>query len=183
MSTIQTPRLKLRPFTSDDFEPFAAINADPRVMEFFVAPLTREQSDKFANVICAQFAKHGYGLWAVETPGSKFAGYIGLCWGNFDAPFMPALEVGFRLAADQWGNGYATEGGIAAVDWAFTNTDVRAVCSWTAVINRRSERVMQKIGLLRDASNDFDHPRVPEGNPLRPHVFYRVTREQWYARK
>jgi RimJ/RimL family protein N-acetyltransferase len=183
MSVIQTARLKLRPFSEADFEPFAAINADPRVMEFFVAPLTREQSDKFANVICGHFARHGYGPWAVETPDSKFAGYIGLYWGNFEAPFMPALELGFRLGAQHWNKGYATEGGSAAVEWAFANTDLPEIFSWTAVLNRRSQRVIQKIGLLRDPANDFDHPRVPEGNPLRPHVLFRVTREQWHGRK
>jgi RimJ/RimL family protein N-acetyltransferase len=178
---IQTARLQLRPFTEADKEPFAAMNADPRVMEFMAGTLTREHSDAFVARIQAHFDQHGYGLWAVETADAPFAGFIGLQWHNFEAHFTPALEVGFRLMPQHWNKGYATEGGKAAVEWAFANTDQREVCSWTAAVNLRSQRVIGKIGLKRDLSGDFDHPRVPVGNPLRPHVLFRVLREQWRA--
>jgi RimJ/RimL family protein N-acetyltransferase len=178
--TIKTARLLLRPFTSADFEPFAAMNADSRVMEFMAGTLTREQSDAFAARIRTHFDEHGYGLWAVQTSDAPFAGFIGLQWYNFDAHFTPALEVGFRLLPQHWNKGYATEGGKAAVSWAFANTDQHEVCSWTAVINARSQRVISKIGLPRDLRGDFEHPRVPAGNPLRPHVLFRVSREEWH---
>jgi ribosomal-protein-alanine N-acetyltransferase len=173
---IGTPRLRLRPFTDADLEPFAAINADPRVMEFMVRTITRAESDAFAMGIRAHFAQHGYGLWAVETPDAPFGGFIGLQWSKFEAHFTPALEVGFRLAPQHWNKGYATEGGRAVLDWVFANTDTPEICSWTARINVRAQRVITKLGLTRNAADDFDHPRVPEGNPLRPHVLFRLQR-------
>jgi RimJ/RimL family protein N-acetyltransferase len=177
LPVIQTPRLTLRPFSDADLEAFAALNADIRVMEFMLSELSRAQSDAFAARIRAHFAQHGYGLWAVATPDSRFAGFIGLQWSNFDAHFTPALEVGFRLAPQEWNKGYATEGGLAVLDWVFANTDVPEICSWTARINLRAQRVITKLGLTRDVAGDFDHPRVPEGNPLRPHVLYRISRD------
>ena len=177
MPTIRTGRLTLRPWQDSDLEPFAALNADPRVMEFMLAPLSAEQSNAFATRIRTHFTQRGYGLWAVETRDAPFIGFIGLQWANFEASFTPALEIGFRLAAEHWGQGYATEGGVAALAWLFANTDEAAVHSWTAVINQRSRRVIAKLGLQRVAA--FEHPRVPEGHALRPHVLFRMSREDW----
>jgi ribosomal-protein-alanine N-acetyltransferase len=176
LPNISTDRLLLRPWRDSDLEPFAALNADARVMEFFVNPLPREHSDKLAAYIQAHFDRHGFGLWAAETADCPFIGFIGLAWGNFDAPFMPALEVGFRLAQPHWGKGYATEGGKAAVAWAFANTDVPAVHSWTSRLNLRSQSAILKIGLKHMPGLDFEHPRVPEGHRLRPHLHYMITR-------
>jgi RimJ/RimL family protein N-acetyltransferase len=178
---IFTKRLLLRPWREADLAPFATLNADPRVMEFMPGLLTREQSDAMRARIAKHFETHGYGLWAVEAEGAPFIGYIGVQWGNFEAPFMPALEVGFRLAADYWGKGYATEGGKAAVAWAFDNTDLPAIHSWTAQINRRSDSAIRKIGLQLVEGAEFNHPRVAEGNPLRRHNLYRVARGDWVS--
>jgi len=177
--TIETPRLLLRPWRDEDLEPFARLNADPQVMEFFPATLSRAESDAFAARIRAHFAERGYGLWAAEVPGSApFIGFIGLQWATFAAPFTPALEVGFRLAAEHWGRGYATEGGHAAVRFAFERAGIGEVVSFTAAVNRRSRRVIEKIGLVRDPEGDFEHPRLAAAHPLRPHVLYRSRRPE-----
>jgi ribosomal-protein-alanine N-acetyltransferase len=179
--SIRTERLLLRPWRETDLAPFAALNADPRVMEFMPALLTREQSDAMAGGIVDHFEANKYGRWAVEAEGAPFIGFIGLHWSNFDAHFTPALEIGFRLAADYWGKGYATEGGKAAVAWAFDHTDLPAIYSWTALINRRSDSAIRKIGLSVVAGAEFNHPRVAEGNPLRRHNLYRVARGDWIS--
>ncbi len=153
------------------------MNADPRVMEHFPSPLTREQSDLSASRICELMAQHGYGLWAAELPGiASFIGFIGLQMPGFDAPFMPRVEIGWRIAHAHWGQGYATEGARAALDAAFTQLDLDEVVSMTVVANLRSRRVMEKLGMTHDPSDDFDHPKIAEGHPLRRHVLYRVNR-------
>jgi RimJ/RimL family protein N-acetyltransferase len=171
---LRTERLRLRRFTDGDREPFAAMNADPRVMEHFVAPLDRAASDAFVDRIEQRFERQGSGLWAVEVVGGpRFVGYVGLWDAAFDAPFTPAVEVGWRLAADAWGHGYATEAAVAAVDDGFVRCGLDEVLSFTAAVNHRSRAVMERIGLLHDPDCDFDHPAVPEGHPVRPHVLYR----------
>lgn len=171
---LRTERLRLRRFTDQDREPFAAINADPRVMEHFVAPLDRAASDAFVDRIEQRFERHGSGLWAVEVVGGpRFIGFVGLWDATFDAPFTPAVEVGWRLAADAWGHGYATEAAVAAVDDGFVRGGLDEVLSFTAAVNHRSRAVMERIGLVRDPEGDFAHPHAPEGHPVRPHVLYR----------
>jgi RimJ/RimL family protein N-acetyltransferase len=178
LPTIETPRLLLRPWRDEDLEPFAALCADPRVMEFFPAPLSRVESEAFAARIRAHFAERGYGLWAVEVAGgASFIGFVGLQWATFAAAFTPALEVGFRLAAEHWGRGYATEGGRAAVRFAFEEVGVDEVVSFTAAVNVRAQRVIKRVGLVRDPGGDFEHARVAEGHRLRTHRLFRVSRE------
>jgi RimJ/RimL family protein N-acetyltransferase len=173
---IVTQRLRLRRWRSEDRAPFAALNADPRVMEHFPKCLDRGESDAMVERIEAHFAKHGFGPWAVEVKGgAPFIGYIGLAVPRFDAPFMPAVEIGWRLAFDAWGNGFATEGATAVLAHAREHLRMTNIVSYTAPSNLRSIRVMERIGLVRDARDDFDHPLVPEGNPLRRHVLYRAT--------
>jgi RimJ/RimL family protein N-acetyltransferase len=171
---IETERLILRPWRDSDLEPFTAMNRDPRVMEFMPKPLTREESDGWVARIRAHFIEHGYGLWAVETSDAPFIGFIGLQWANFEADFTPQVEVGFRLIPERWGKGLATEGGKAAVAWAFANTDLPAIYSWTARLNLRSQSAIRKIGLTQ--IGEFDHPRVAEDHPLRPHLLFRIQR-------
>ncbi len=171
---LRTERLVLRPWRAEDREPFAALNADPAVMEHFPAPLTREQSDALVERIEAGFADHGYGLWAVEDE-SGFVGFTGLAWQVVEAGQPPELEVGWRLARSAWGKGYATEAGTAALRRGLA--EVTSVVSMTALTNTRSARVMQRIGMRRDRV--FDHPRLPAGHPLRPHVLYRAERGTW----
>ena len=150
------------------------MNRDARVMEFMPGVLTHEQSDAWVGRIRGHFDERGYGLWAVETPDAPFIGFIGLQWANFEADFTPQVEVGFRLSPEFWGKGLATEGGKAAVAWAFANTELPAIYSWTARLNLRSQSAIRKIGLMQ--IGEFDHPRVPEDNPLRPHLLFRIER-------
>jgi RimJ/RimL family protein N-acetyltransferase len=170
--TLTTDRLVLRRWREDDREPFAALNADPAVMEHFLHPLTREESDSFVDRIEAEFDACGYGLWAVEVPGhAPFIGFVGLHRVPFDAPFTPAVEVGWRLAHDHWGQGFAAEAADEAVRFGFEVAGLDNIVSFTTLANTRSWHVMERIGMVRDA--DFDHPNVPEGHPLRPHILYR----------
>ena len=169
MSELWTARLLLRRWREADRAPFAALNADPLVMEHFPAVLTRADSDALVERIEAHFDEHGYGLWAVEADGA-FVGFTGLAWQAYEASFTPALEVGWRLARSAWGRGWATEAATAAL--AVGLEHVSSVVSTTALTNERSQRVMQRLGMRREL--EFDHPRVPEGSPLRPHVLYRA---------
>lgn len=173
--TLKTNRLILRPWKESDLEPFAKLNADPTVMECFPAPLSREESDALAHRLQAKMAEQGWGMWAVEVPGiADFIGFIGLYPVPFDAPFTPAVEVGWRLLHEHWGKGYAPEGAKAALDFGFQTLKLKEIVSYTAVANVRSRRVMEKLGMHRDPKDDFDHPKVPEGHPLRRHVLYRL---------
>jgi ribosomal-protein-alanine N-acetyltransferase len=165
---IRTARLLLRRWRDSDREPFAALNASPVVMEHFPAPLSRPDSDAFVDRIEAHFDAHGYGLWAVELDGA-FTGFTGLNWAQ-GLPFSPALEVGWRLSDRYWGHGYATEAARAALEVGLEVAD--SVVSFTALVNERSWRVMERLGMHREGQ--FDHPRVPEGSPLRRHYLYRT---------
>lgn len=172
---IKTKRLILRPWKEEDFDSFAQLNADPRVMEFFPGVLTREESDQFANRICLAMKEQGWGLWAVSIPdGADFIGYIGLAPVHFVADFTPTIEVGWRLAYDFWNKGYATEGAQAAIKYGFETLHLNEIVSFTAINNIRSRRVMEKIGMYHDEKSDFDHPKLPEGHALRKHVLYRI---------
>ena len=166
---IQTERLVLRRWRASDREPFAALNADPVVMEHFPAMLSREESDAFAERIEAHFERHGYGLWAVEVDGA-FVGYTGLSWAE-GLPFSPFLEVGWRLSTVAWGHGYATEAARAALEVGLEQVD--SVVSFTATRNERSWRVMERLGMRRES--EFDHPRVPDSSPLKRHYLYRTA--------
>ena len=178
VEALRTDRLLLRRWTAADREPFAQMNADPRVMAHFSAALTREESDALADRIDAHFARRGFGAWAVEIPEvAPFAGFIGLAVPDFDAPFMPSVEIGWRLAAEYWGNGYATEGARAALAFGFDTLGLAEIVSFTTPDNLQSRRVMERIGMMRDPADDFDHPNLPAGHPLRRHVLYRITKE------
>jgi RimJ/RimL family protein N-acetyltransferase len=172
---LHTQRLLLRRWRPEDRAPFAAMNADPRVMEHFPSLLSREQSDASVDRIEKHFQDHGWGLWAVEAPGvATFAGFIGLNIPPYETHFTPCVEIGWRLAAEYWGRGYATEGARAALALGFAELGLAEIVSYTVPGNQRSRRVMEKIGMTHDPGDDFDHPRVPAGHPLRRHVLYRV---------
>lgn len=180
---IETERLLLRDWTDADAEPFARLNADPRVMEFFPKALGRAESDKLMAGIRENLARKGFGLYAVETKdGGAFIGFTGLAVPGFDAPFMPAIEIGWRLARESWGSGYATEAAGAVIDHAFGRLGLDALVSFTTEWNRRSRRVMEKIGMTRDPADDFVHPKLPPGHKLAPHVLYRIDRQTWPIR-
>jgi RimJ/RimL family protein N-acetyltransferase len=173
---LQTDRLILRRWRPDDREPFASMNADPEVMRHLNRPLTREESDAFVERIEKQFEEHGFGLWAVEVPGeAPFIGYVGLWIAAFEAHFTPAVEVGWRLDRPYWGNGYATEAARATITDGFERVGLKEIVSFTSRLNVRSVAVMERVGMTRDPNGDFDHPNVPPGSPLRPHVLYRLA--------
>ena len=173
---LETDRLILRRWLPADRSPFARINADPAVMEFFPAPLTAAQSDALIDRIEAHFEQHGFGLYAAQLKNSADCiGFVGLSIPAFKAHFTPCVEIGWRFAAEQWGRGLATEGARVVVRHAFGHLHLPALVSFTVPANQRSIRVMQKLGMTRDPIDDFDHPRLPEGHPLRRHVLYRHT--------
>ena len=172
---LRTARLQLRRWLPADRALFATLNADPQVMEYFPAVLSRDESDRMVARIEAHFERHGFGFWAVEIPGvSPCAGFIGLAVPALDAPFMPAVEIGWRLAREHWGHGYATEGARAALAFGFSTLGLREIVSFTTTENARSRRVMERIGMRRDAQGDFDHPSFAATHPLRRHVLYRI---------
>lgn len=173
--SLRTSRLVLRAWKDEDLEAFAALNADPRVMEHMPGTLSRAASDASASKIRSSMSERGLGLWAAELPGeAPFIGFVGLSCPTFDAPFSPCVEIGWRLAHMYWGRGYATEGARAALDAAFGELGLPEVVSFTTKDNERSRRVMERLGMTRDERDDFDHPELPEGHPLRPHVLYRI---------
>jgi RimJ/RimL family protein N-acetyltransferase len=172
-----TDRLLLRPWREADLEPFAAMNADPEVMEFFSKTLSREESDALATRFRAMFDEHGYGLWAVEVPGlAPFIGFVGLHYEAFEAHFTPCVEVGWRLARGHWGKGYATEAARASLRYGFEQLGLGEIVAFTVPDNVRSRAVMERIGMTRREKDDFDHPLLPEGHRLRRHVLYRIGR-------
>lgn len=174
---LRTERLVLRPWRDEDLAPFAAMNGDPRVMEFFPQTYTAEESREGIARIRAHFAVHGFGLWAVSVAGgSAFAGMIGLAVPAFQASFTPCVEVGWRLPVEHWGRGYATEGARAALAFGFERLGLPEILSFTTTNNLRSRRVMERLGMSRTPDDDFMHPSLPDGHPLRPHVLYRLSR-------
>lgn len=174
---IRTERLRLRRWLPNDLIRFAAMNADPRVTEYLPTPLTRQDSDAFVERAEAHFEQHGFGLWAAEIVGvAPFAGFVGLANPRFDAPFQPCVEIGWRLTREHWGLGYATEGARAVLTFGFEVIGLEEIVSFTVPANARSRRVMEKIGMTHDPADDFDHPLLPVGHPLRRHVLYRIAR-------
>lgn len=176
----ETERLVLRRWREGDREPFFGMNSDARVMEYFPGTLSREESDALAEKIEAHFEERGFGLCAAELKEErKFIGFTGLAVPLFEAHFTPCVEIGWRLAAEYWGRGLATEGGRRVMQWGFDELGLEEIVSFTTVGNARSRRVMERIGMRRDPADDFDHPRLVEGHPLRRHVLYRLKREDW----
>lgn len=172
---IQTKRLLLRPWRDSDIEPFAAMNGDKEVMEYFPCVLSREESYALFKKISTHIKKTEWGLWAVEIPGiSSFIGFIGLSPVSFTAHFTPATEVGWRLDSAYWGKGYATEGALAALTYGFDMLDLPEIVSFTAKQNAKSIAVMKRIGMHHNPSDDFDHPKLTKGE----HVLYRLSKKE-----
>lgn len=179
---IRTERLLLRGWRRTDRGPFAAMNADPDVMAYFPEPLSRQASDLLVDRIEAGFARNGFGLWALEVVASgRFIGFTGLAVPSFEAPFTPAVEIGWRLGRSAWGKGYATEAGRAVLAVAFSQFLLPEVVSFTTESNTRSRSVMERLGLAHDPADDFDHPDISPDHPLRRHVLYRLRRADWHA--
>jgi RimJ/RimL family protein N-acetyltransferase len=170
--------LRLRRWRAEDVEPFVALNADPEVMEYFPSMLSREETAAAVGRVEKHFEDRGYGFWAVEAPGqAPFIGFIGLAVVSFEASFAPCVEIGWRLARPWWGKGLATEGARAALAYGFKRLNLSEIVSFTVPGNVRSRRVMEKLGMRY--SEDFEHPRIEAGHPLRRHVLYRLSRADW----
>ena len=175
MTELHTERMILRPWRESDREPFALMNADPVVMEFFPDCLSRAESDQGLDRVEAHFREHGFGLFAVELRSEQtFIGFTGLSIPRFEAHFTPCVEIGWRLAKAHWGQGLATEAARAAIKYGFETMGLDEIVSFTVPANVRSRNVMEKLGMKHDPADDFDHPAIPEGHPLRRHVLYRL---------
>lgn len=180
ISSIQTKRLLMRPWTQEDLIPFAKMNANPRVREYFPAVLSKEESDQEAKFIIKFSNEHGWGFWAIELPNiAPFIGFIGLENVDFSAHFTPAVEIGWRLDHEYWGQGYATEGARACLAFGFEQLHLKEIVSFTALGNLRSQRVMQKIGMHHSSNDDFDHPKVADDSKLKRHILYRISKAEW----
>ncbi len=175
----ETPRLRLRQWTAADRTPFAQLNADERVMEFFPSTLSRSESDGLADRIQSAIAQRGWGWWAVEVKNKHpFIGFVGLNIPSAQLPFSPCVETGWRLDYPYWGQGYATEAAQAAIAFGFKTLNLAEIVSFTALINQRSQAVMNKLGMVRSPES-FLHPNVPEGSELQAHCLYKLSKADW----
>jgi RimJ/RimL family protein N-acetyltransferase len=173
---IATDRLILRNWQPSDRTPFAELNRDPRVMEFISGVLSRAESDELASRSSAHLSRDGFGRYAAELRLTRaFIGFMGLSVPRFTTQFTPCVEIGWRLAHEYWRRGLATEGARAVAHHAFNDLRLPALVSFTVPGNMRSRRVMEKLGMTYDPADDFDHPTLPEGHPLRRHVLYRLA--------
>ena len=178
---IETERLHLRQWIESDREPFVRLSADLRVMEFFPSILDRAASDAMIDRLQAKIAERGWGLWAVESKQDKqFIGFVGLEIPKADLPFTPCVEIGWRLAFEYWGKGYATEAAKAVLKVGFDRLELPEIVSFTTIDNHRSSAVMERLGMTRDAKT-FEHPSIPVGYSLREHCLYRLSREKWQS--
>ena len=181
--TLSSGRICLRRWRDEDREAFAAMNSDRRVMEFFPSRLSRVESDALADRIQEHFREQGFGLWAIEIPDvAPFIGFAGLTVPRFSARFTPCVEVGWRLAFEHWGRGYATEAARLALAYGFGSLALSEVVSFTSTGNHRSRAVMERLGMRRDPADDFDHPALPDSHPLRRHVLYRIDSSSYLGR-
>jgi RimJ/RimL family protein N-acetyltransferase len=181
---LETNRLRLRRWTSNDLEPFAALNADPEVMRHFPATLSLDQTKSFIAAVEAHFEREDFGLWATDLKETgEMIGFVGLSIPRFAADFMPCVEIGWRLSKKHWGFGYAPEAAREVLRYGFEHVKLDDVVSFTATTNLKSIRVMEKIGMRRDPAEDFDHPNLEAGHRLRRHVLYRLSREDWQSRQ
>ena len=181
---LETGRLILRPWREEDRAPFAALNADPRVAAHLAGVLDRAGSDAIVDRVLKGFAEHGYGPWALEVKGgAAFIGFCGIWQPSFAAHFTPCTEVGWRLAFEAWGNGYATESAAAALDYGFGPLGLAEIVAYTTPVNLRSRRVMERLGMTHDPADDFERPPLSDGAPACPHVLYRMRAAEWHTRR
>ena len=179
---METKRLIIRQWKDDDFSPYAKLNADPKVMTYFPALLSKQQSDAQAEIFRQHITEHGWGFWAVELKEiGQFIGFVGLLSNDTSSglPNTPHIEIGWRLSSKFWGVGYATEAAEKALEFAFKTLRAPSIYSFTALQNEPSRRVMQKIG-MDNTNQDFNHPKLPAGHSLERHCLYKITKEQWY---
>ena len=174
---LETKRLLLRHWKVEDLPLFAAMNADPYVMEYFPKMLSPEESNRLAQKIQQELEEKQYGLWAVEVKNeTPFIGFVGLHFQDFEAPFTPCIEIGWRLAHQYWRKGYAYEAASKVVSYAFESLKLEELVAFTLPSNTSSRRLMEKLGMTYDPKDDFENSKLPEGHPMRPHVLYRLKK-------
>lgn len=177
---LETPRLRLRAWNDADLDPLAELCADPLVMRYFPALLSRDQCAAAMARYRIHFARHGFGIWALERKDNgSFIGFTGLAWSRLQTPFCPAVELAWRLSQDHWGQGLACEAAMAVLGCAFERLQLSEVVAYTAELNERSWQLMRTLGMRHEIQGDFAHPALAEGHPLRPHVLYRLPRNEW----
>ena len=178
-----TERLILRNWIDSDIEPFTKLNQDTEVMEYFPNILSAEETIALIEKIKNKFSMQGFGWYAAELKENhKFIGFIGLNIPDFKADFTPCVEIGWRLAHEYWGHGLAVEGAKKCLEIGFNEFNLNEIVSFTTKNNHRSERVMQKLGMIYDAASDFHHPKLASEHPLSLHVLYRITRLLWISK-
>jgi RimJ/RimL family protein N-acetyltransferase len=170
-------KVTLRQWRDSDLRPYAAMNADPEVMRYFPSLLSREESKASLERQRGLIEERGWGLWVVEVDG-EFAGFTGLATPNFEAFFMPCVEIGWRLRREYWGRGVAYQAAVHALEYGFAKLKLKEIVSFTAYVNDRSRTLMERLEFVHDLGSDFDHPSIPEGNELRRHVLYRKKGDQ-----
>lgn len=179
---METDRLIMRRWRPEDLEPFAALNADPEVMRYFPACLSKDECAAFIERAETTFENYGFGLWVTEHKDSgEFMGFIGLSVPRFEVAFNPCVEIGWRLARKFWGSGYATEGAQKALQFGFEDAGLPEIVSFTYEGNHPSRKVMERLGMKYDPSGDFNHPNISTGHWLEKHVLYRLARQDWLA--
>jgi RimJ/RimL family protein N-acetyltransferase len=177
---IRTPRLLLRQWKDSDLDAWCEMNADAEVRKYFPKVNERADSEGEASRMKASITQRGWGFWAVEVPSvTPFIGAVGLFVPTFEAPWQPAVEVGWRLKRNTWGKGFATEAALAARDFGFTELKLPQIIAMSVITNEPSHRVMHRIGMARWDGMEFDHPRVPHDWPLKRHIVHRITHDQW----
>lgn len=181
MKPLETDRLILRSWREKDLLPMVAINQDPKVCEYFPEIGNRDTTIALIDRIIKHDEENGFSLYAVEIKATQeMIGFLGLMTPSFEAHFTPAIEIGWRLSSQHWNKGFATEGAKAVLEHAFTDLNLEEVVSFTVVNNQPSRRVMEKIGMKRNPDDDFDHPKINKDNPLKRHVLYRISKNDWY---
>lgn len=182
--TLIGPRIRLRRWRPEDLDGLAAMHADPEVMRHLMPLAGRAGSDAAGARIQRHFDAHGFGLWVIDVPGvSAFIGYTGLVHVPYEAAFTPAVEIGWRIQRAYWGRGYVSEAARLSLHDGFGRLGLREVIALTVPANARSRAVMTRLGMRHDPAEDFDHPLVPTGHPLRRHVLYRLDRADFLTRQ
>ncbi len=179
-TTIETKRLTLSTWEDDDAKAYFNINQDPKVIEYLLGSLSMEQVRDFISMVNTCQNNYGYAFWAARLRiTGELIGFIGLNYVDWPAHFTPAVEIGWRLGSQYWGQGLATEGALATLDYGFNQCQLPEIVSFTVPANRRSMRVMEKIGLKRDLEGDFAHPKLATDHPLSRHILYRLMKDEF----